>query len=120
MVEIVNMSQWNCALTVTAMVKPSAKIEPFQFQKGNEICCILFFCNCPQNLFFLLLQQRFAPAGYIRASKDTNIMIGETFMHLRASLFDRNHSLHHITSVFVPFFFFSFFSSLGTRGLWSF
>ncbi len=30
-------------------------------------------------------------------------MIGKTFMHLKASLFDHHHSLHHITSVFVPF-----------------
>ncbi len=22
-------------------------IEPFQVSKGNEICFILFFCNCP-------------------------------------------------------------------------
>ncbi len=41
-------------------------------------------------------------------------MISETFMHLRASLFDHHHSLHHITSVFVPFSFFSYcFSFLG-------
>ncbi len=47
MVEIVNMSQWKCALTMTAMVKTSAQSEPFQVSKGNEICFILFFCNCP-------------------------------------------------------------------------
>ncbi len=51
MVEIANMSQmlnvlWKCALTMTAMVKSSAQIEPFQVSKGNEICFILFFCNC--------------------------------------------------------------------------
>ncbi len=45
MVEIVNMSQWKCALMMTAMVNPSAQIEPFQVSKGNEICFILFFCN---------------------------------------------------------------------------
>ncbi len=47
MVEIVNMSQWKCALTMTAMVKSSAQIEPFQVTKGNEIRFILFLCNCP-------------------------------------------------------------------------
>ncbi len=46
MVEIVNMSQGKYAL-MTAMVKPSAQIEPFQVSKGNEICFILFFCNGP-------------------------------------------------------------------------
>ncbi len=46
MVEIVNMSQWKCALTMTAMVKPSAQIEPLQVSKGSEICFILLFCNC--------------------------------------------------------------------------
>ncbi len=35
-------------------------------------------------------------AGYIRVSKDTNIMIGETFMDLKASLFDHHHSLHPV------------------------
>ncbi len=40
----------------TAMVKSSAQIEPFQDSKGNEICFICFFCNCPQNIksFFYL------------------------------------------------------------------
>ncbi len=37
---------WKC-LTMTAMVKPSSPIEPFQVSKSNEICFILFFCNCP-------------------------------------------------------------------------
>ncbi len=42
MVEIVNVRQmldvlWKCALTMTAMVKPSAQIEPCQVSKGNEI-----------------------------------------------------------------------------------
>lgn len=51
MVEIVNMRQmlnvlWKCALTMTAMVKSSAQTEPFYVSKGNEICFILFFCNC--------------------------------------------------------------------------
>ncbi len=46
-IEIVNMSQWKCALMMTAMVKPSAQIEPFQVSKGNEIYFILFFCNRP-------------------------------------------------------------------------
>ncbi len=41
------------------------------------------------------------PNIYIWISKDTNIMIGKIFMHLKASLIDHNHSLHHITSVFV-------------------
>ncbi len=36
---------WKCALTMKAMVKTSAQIEPFQVSKGNEICFILFFCN---------------------------------------------------------------------------
>ncbi len=31
-----------------------------------------------------------------------------TFMHLSASLFDHNHSLHHITSDSVPFLYFSY------------
>ncbi len=62
MVEIVNVRQmldvlWKCALTMTAMVKPSAQIEPCQVSKGNEIFFILFFCNCQDFLFFLLLQQ---------------------------------------------------------------
>ncbi len=40
MVEIVNMSQmldvlWKCALTMTAMVKSSAQIEPFQVGLHN-------------------------------------------------------------------------------------
>ncbi len=47
MLEIVNMSQWKCALMMTAMVKTSAQIESFQVSKGNEICFIWFFCNCP-------------------------------------------------------------------------
>ncbi len=68
--------------------------------------------------FFLLLQQlEIRPCYiYIRISKDTNIMISETFMHLQASLFDHNHlwchiyynQVHHITSVFVKFIFFSY------------
>ncbi len=50
-VEIANMSQmlnvlWKCALTMTAMVKSSAQIEPFYVSKGNKICFILLFCNC--------------------------------------------------------------------------
>ncbi len=46
--------------------------------------------------FFLLLQQlEIHPCWIcIWISKDMNIMIGETFMHLKASLFDHNHSLH--------------------------
>ncbi len=40
MLEIVNMSQWKCALMMTAMVKTSAQIEPFRVSKGNEICFI--------------------------------------------------------------------------------
>ncbi len=40
MVEIVNMSQmldvlWKCALTMTAMVKSSAQIKPFQVGLHN-------------------------------------------------------------------------------------
>ncbi len=56
-------------------------------------------------IYFLLLQQSEIRLCWIciRISKDTNIMIGETFMHIKASLFDHHHSLHHITSVFVPF-----------------
>ncbi len=50
MEEIANMSQWKCALTMTAMVEPSAQIEPFHVLKDNEICFILFFCNCPQHI----------------------------------------------------------------------
>ncbi len=42
MVEIMNMSQWKSALTMTAMVKPYTQIEPFHVLKGNEICFILF------------------------------------------------------------------------------
>ncbi len=57
---------------------------------------------------FIFRDKEIHRAGYIRISKDTNIMIGETFMHLKASLFDRHHSLQHITSVFVPFLFFSY------------
>ncbi len=102
MVEIANMSQWKCALMMTAMVEPSAQIEPFHVSKDNEICFILFFCNCPQHIksvFFVLLQQLDFRSCWIciRVSKDTNIMIGETFMHLKAHLFDHNHSLHYIT-----------------------
>ncbi len=41
MVEIANMSQWKW-LTMIVMVKTSAKIEPFQVSKGNEICFIVF------------------------------------------------------------------------------
>ncbi len=92
--------------------------------------CFLFFCKCPQNFkrkknfhyflyIFLLLQQLEIRSCWI--NKDTHIMIGKTLMHLRASLFEHHHSLHHITFVFVPFLFFSdFVSSLGTRGLRSF
>ncbi len=40
MVEIANMSQWKCALTMTAMVKLSAQIEIFQVSKGNKISLI--------------------------------------------------------------------------------
>ncbi len=70
-------------------------------------------------IFFLLLQQLEIRSCWI--NKDMHIMIGKTLMHLRASLFDHHHSLHHITFVFVPFLFFSdFVSSLGTRGLRSF
>ncbi len=51
MVEIVNVRQmldvlWKCAQTMTAMVKPSAQIKPFHVSTNNEICFILFFCNC--------------------------------------------------------------------------
>ncbi len=51
MVEIVNVRQmldvlWKCAQTMTAMVKPSAQIKPFHVLKDNEICFILFVCNC--------------------------------------------------------------------------
>ncbi len=42
MVEIMNMSQWKSALTMTAMVKRYTQIEPFHVLKGNEICFILF------------------------------------------------------------------------------
>ncbi len=42
-------------------------------------------------------------------------MISKTFIHLKASLFDHHHSLHHIISVFVPPPL-----ALGTRGLRSF
>ncbi len=42
----------------------------------------------------------FVPIAEVRdlpmLSKDTNIMIGETFMHFRACLFDYNHSLHYL------------------------
>ncbi len=60
MVEIVNVRQmldalWKCALTMTAMVKPSAQIEPCQVSKGNEIFFILFFCNCQDFFFFFAI-----------------------------------------------------------------
>ncbi len=50
-------------------------------------------------VFFCALQQLDFRSCWIciRVSKDTNIMIGETFMHLKAHLFDHNHSLHYIT-----------------------
>ncbi len=123
MVEIVNMSQWKCALIMTAMVKPYAQIEPFQVSKGKEICfikknsVIVLKKKC---LFFVIAAVRDSPVLdiLIWVSKNTNIMIGETFMHLKASLFDYQHSLHHITSVFVPFFF--SYPPPGTRGLQSF
>ncbi len=74
MVEIVNVRQmldvlWKCAQTMTAMVKPSAQIKPLHVLKDNEICFILFFCNCLNCrncqefllciflIYFLLLQQ---------------------------------------------------------------
>ncbi len=58
------MSQWKC-LTMTAMVKSSAQIEPFQVSKGNEICFMLFFCNCPQNIksfLYFFIAVRDSPA----------------------------------------------------------
>ncbi len=78
------------SLTMTAMVKSSAQIEPFKVSKGNEICFIFLFCNCPQNIkssffiFILLLQQLDIRLRWIciRICKNTNIMISETFMHL--------------------------------------
>ncbi len=85
MVEIANMRQWKC-LTMTAMVKSSVQIEPFQVSKGSEICCILLFCNRPQTIksvfnFFIdyknLLEIRSCWIC-IRISKDMNIMISET------------------------------------------
>ncbi len=59
MVEIVNMSQWKCALIMTAMVKPYAQIEPSQVSKGKEICFIKFFSVIvlKKKCLFLLLQQ---------------------------------------------------------------
>ncbi len=47
LLRMIVLSQWKCALTMKAMVKTSAQIEPFQDSKGNEICFFLFFCNCP-------------------------------------------------------------------------
>ncbi len=41
MVEIMNMRQWKCTLTMTAMVKSSAQIEPFQVSKRNMLYFIL-------------------------------------------------------------------------------
>ncbi len=69
--------------------------------------------------FFFFLQQLEIRQCWIciRISKDTNIMIGETFMHLKASLFDHHHSLHHITSFSVLFFFSYPPLPLGTIGL---
>ncbi len=52
MVEIAS----KCALMMTAMVKPSAQIEPFQVSKGNEICFFFIFSVIfLKKRFFILL-----------------------------------------------------------------
>ncbi len=91
MVEIVNMSQmlnvlWKCSLTMTAMVKSSAQIEPFTFQKVRKYA-LLYSSVIVLKISreFLLLQQlEIHPCWIYRSgSPEYVIMIGETFMHLR-------------------------------------
>ncbi len=104
MVEIVNMIQWKCALTMTAMVKPSAQIQPFQVSKGTKYA--LF-----QSSVIVLKPVVFLAIAVVRDSPVLDIYGSRheyhdwRNMHLKASLFDHHYSLHHITSVFVPFFF---------------
>ncbi len=75
MVEIVNISQWKC--DDSYMVKPSAKIEPLQVSKDNEICFILFFSNCPQNIksfiFLAIAEVRDLPVLDMNRSLRTQI-----------------------------------------------
>ncbi len=91
MVEIVNMSQWKCALTMTAMVKHLLKLNPSKFQKVTKYA--LFYSSVIVLKILRFLSFYFAIAAVrdspvLDISKDTNIMIDETFMHLKASLFD--------------------------------
>ncbi len=84
-------------------------MNPSKFQKVMKYA--LFYSNV------IVLKKKYLLLCVIAVVRDlpvleiygshTNIMIGETFMHLKASLFDHHHSLglHHITPVFVPFFF---------------
>ncbi len=59
-------------------------------------------------IFFAIAAVRDPRVLDIYGTLKTNIMIGEIFMHLRDCLFNHNHSLHHISSVFVMFLLFSY------------
>ncbi len=116
-----NKSQWKCALKMTVIVNNLLKLNPSQFQKvikyalfSSYVIVLKISREC---FFFLLLQQlEIRPCYiYIRISKDTNIMISETFMHLQASLFDHNHlwcNIYIIKCITLPLSLSSLYSSL--------
>ncbi len=54
-----DVSQWK-RLTMTAMVKSSAQIEPFRVSKGDEICLFYSFVIVLKisRFFFILLLQK--------------------------------------------------------------